>query len=232
MRIKGFVGTSLVDYPGKVASVVFVGGCNFSCPYCFNIDLVVYPDDMEDIPEEEVLEKVTQRRDFIDGVVVSGGEPTLEPQLTEFLKRVRELGLLVKLDSNGSRPQVLEKILRENLVDFIAMDYKGPISGYEDLAGASLDTETISLSTRLIMGSRVDYEFRTTIHPGLLQPEDILQIARELKGAKKYVLQPFHAKACLDPSIGFPPQGYMKNFQAALESVKGNFGEVLIRGEE
>jgi len=186
---------------------------------------------VDDLPEDEILAAIQERRDFIDGVVISGGEPTIHPQLPDFLRKLKAISLSVKLDTNGSRPQMLERVLRERLVDFVAMDYKAPLGHYSALAGVDVDVDAIQMSTRLLMSSWVDYEFRTTVHPSLLEPEDILQIARELKGAKRYVLQAFYATECLDDSIGFPPAGYLEPFKASLESVKECFGEVGVRGE-
>ena len=193
--VKGFVSISLLDYPGRISSVLFAGGCDFRCPYCYNTDLVLNPQEIPTIPEEELLEDISKRLDsgLIDGVVVTGGEPTLSPDLPRLLRVIKSMGASVKLDTNGTRPQLLEAILRRNLTDYVAMDYKAPLGRYSDLAGVNVDTEAIRLSAQLLLGGKIDYEFRTTVHPGLLDVEDLLQIIREIKGAKRYAVQPFHA---------------------------------------
>lgn len=197
---------------------------------CYNVDLVLHCDEVPDLSVEQILHSLRERRGFIDGLAITGGEPTLQQDLPEFIRQVKDLGLVVKLDTNGSRPRMLEKILRERLVDFVAMDYKAPLGHYSDLAGVDAEVEAIRLSANLLMGSYVDYEFRTTVHPSLLTPEDIVQIAREIKGAKAYVLQPFYVTACLDSSLCIPPDGYLKAFEDALNSVQSNFGSVHVRG--
>jgi len=232
VRIKGFIGTTLVDYPGRIAASVFVGGCNYRCPFCYNVELVLEPDKMEDIPEEDVLASLNERKTFIDGIVMTGGEPTLYDDLPKFFKKVKSLGLLIKLDTNGTRPRMIENLLRDQLVDYVAMDYKAPLALYSSLAGVEVEEEPIRLSAQLLINSRVDYEFRTTVHPGLLNPEDILQITREIKGAKKYVIQPFYATECLDPSIGVPPSKYIEDLRTALEPVKDDFEELVFRDPE
>ncbi len=232
MQIKGYIGTSLVDYPGNIASVVFTGGCNFRCPFCYNVDLVLHPNDIPDIAEDEIFNSLKERRGFIDGLVITGGEPTLQKDLPDFIRQVKDLGLVVKLDTNGSHPRMLERILRERLVDFVAMDYKAPLGQYDELTGVDVDVEAIRLSAELLKSSYVDYEFRTTIHPSLIHPDDILQIAREIRGAKAYIVQPFYLTNCLDPTLCIPPDGFVTEFEEALQSVQSYFGRVQIRGTQ
>jgi pyruvate formate lyase activating enzyme len=202
--VAAFVPLSLSDHEGHVAAVVFVPGCNFRCPFCHNPDLVL-PERAAGrlrVPVDEVLDELRDRRDFLDSVVVSGGEPTLQPDLQEFLAAVRAMGLGVKLDTNGSRPDVLRDLFERKLVDYVAMDIKAPSARYSEFAGVPVDLVRIEESIRLIRSSAPDYEFRTTVAPGLAA-EDLRTIADWILGAKRYVLQPFRVppeKGLLDPT--------------------------------
>jgi len=189
MKIKGFQGTSLLDFPGRIASLVFFGGCNLSCPYCHNPSLVLDPEQYPDYPLEALLEELQERRSFIDGVVVSGGEPTLDPDLLRFLREVKGLNLEVKLDTNGLMPDVLEAILAENLADYLALDLKTAIDRYPELHHASVDCDALRKSIRLILDSPVDYEIRTTCAPGLVETADLENIGQTIRGARQWVLQ-------------------------------------------
>ncbi|MEK6816279.1 MAG: anaerobic ribonucleoside-triphosphate reductase activating protein, partial [Nanoarchaeota archaeon] len=154
MRIAGFVKTSMVDYPGNIVSTVFLSGCNFRCPYCHNPNLV--SSGPSNFSEEEVFGHLKMRIGLIDGVCVSGGEPTINPELVEFLKKIKSLGLLVKLDTNGSNPDMLRKILDEKLVDYIAMDVKAAFDKYSEACGVSIDMGRISKSIAMIKGSNIE----------------------------------------------------------------------------
>lgn len=202
---------SLVDYPGKVSAVLWTVGCTFRCPFCYNPELVL-PELGEGLPRleaSEVLARLAARRGLLDGVVVTGGEPTLHPDLPEFLAQVKDLGLLVKLDTNGSRPEVVEEILADGLVDYVALDVKAPFPRYQEFAGLPL-TPTLShgggrgvaavgeavarvrRTLDLVRDRSPDHEVRTTVAPGLA-PDDLREIAREVRGARRYALQPFVA---------------------------------------
>jgi pyruvate formate lyase activating enzyme len=202
--VAAFVPLSLSDHDGHVAAVVFVPGCNFRCPFCHNPDLVL-PERAAGgprVPVDEVLDELRDRRDFLDSVVVSGGEPTLQPGLQEFLASVRAMGLRVKLDTNGSRPDVLRPLFEGNLVDYVAMDIKAPPARYAEFAGVPVDLARIEESIRLIRSMAPDYEFRTTVAPGLVA-EDLRAVADWISGAKRYILQPFSVppeKGLLDPA--------------------------------
>jgi pyruvate formate lyase activating enzyme len=190
LSIKGLQGTSLIDYPGLVAAVVFTGGCNLRCAYCHNPDL--QDGRLPDVPLEQVFMELRYRAGFIDGVVVSGGEPTIHDGLPDFLRRLRELGLKIKLDTNGCRPEVLLRVTAERLADYIAMDYKAPIGCLADaIPGA--DPDAIAHSAKLLLTGTIPFEFRTTVHPGVLSCEDIITIADEIEGAPAYYLQPYRA---------------------------------------
>ena len=195
MDIGGLVPFSLSDYPGQVAAVVFAQGCNFRCPFCHNGSLIpmeVSSDRL--ISERTMLNFLRQRRRHLDAVVVSGGEPTLQVDLVEFVKEVKTLGYLVKLDTNGSRPKIIKTLIESRLVDVIAMDIKAPIEIYHRLAGIRLPVEPICQSIHLIAHSGIRHEFRTTVVDPLLSKEDVLAIQKIIPLGSHYRLQEFRAK--------------------------------------
>ncbi len=191
MRVKGFQGTSLLDFPGRVASLVFTGGCNLSCSFCHNPGLVLDPDQYPDYPLEELFVDLKQRSTFIDGVVVSGGEPTLAAGLEDFLKRIKGLGLQVKLDTNGLLPRVLERFLERGLVDYLAIDLKTAPARYAELYDRPVDIGALMESCRLAIAVAPDYEFRTTCVPGLVDEAELVAIGAQISGARRWVLQQF-----------------------------------------
>lgn len=192
MQICGLNKTTLLDYPGRVAATVFLGGCNFRCPFCHNASLVTEPDSQPQLSREEVLLFLKKRAGLLDGVCVTGGEPTLAPDLPDFLRKVKELGLLIKLDTNGYRPDVTKALINEGLVDYIAMDIKSSLSGYSLAAGRpDLPVAPIMESISLLMAGTVEYEFRTTVVGGLHTEKDFREIGQLLKGCRAYFLQPF-----------------------------------------
>ncbi|MFP4472621.1 MAG: anaerobic ribonucleoside-triphosphate reductase activating protein [Candidatus Omnitrophota bacterium] len=202
MRIGGLQKISLIDYPGNVAAVVFTQGCNFRCPYCHNVNLVSPACFADPISEYDVLDFLSTRVEKLKGVVVTGGEPTLQPDLPEFLQKIRTLGFLVKLDTNGSRPAVLRWLIDEGLVDFIAMDIKAPLERYDEVAGVRVKTDYIRQSIDLIKGSGISYQFRTTVVKSLLSETDIGQIADMLGDIEYYRLQNFAGQdVLLDNSL-------------------------------
>ena len=204
MEIAHLVPTSLIDYPGRVASVVFTVGCNFRCPFCHNRELVL-PERSRGLhlrKAEEILALLSERRTFLDGLVITGGEPTVQPDLLGFAGEVKRFGLLVKLDTNGSRPKVLEELLRAGLVDYVAMDVKSPLSRYPEFVGGAADSGAIGRSIDVVRKRAPDYEFRTTAAPGL-GLDDLRAIADLLSGARRWFLQPFvvpDKKGLVDPT--------------------------------
>ena len=186
MLIAGFMPTSFVDWRGKVVSTIFTYGCNFRCPFCHNYTLVTEKVD-KFLSEEEIIEKIEDIKDWIDGICITGGEPTIHADLTEFIKELRKIKP-VKLDSNGSHPEVLREAIR--YVDYVAMDVKAPKALYDKLSGVKVNIDTIEESIELIKRHAKDYEFRTTAVP-ILKFEDFLEIAQWLKGAKRYVIQQY-----------------------------------------
>jgi len=199
--IKGLEKSSLIDYPGKVSAVVFLAGCNFRCPFCHNRELVLSPQGMKSIPENEILDFLGERKKWLDGVVVTGGEPTIYKDLPEFLKKLKGLGYPVKLDTNGSNPKMLKEVMEKGLVNYIAMDIKGPLEKYEKSAGMKANTENIKESIKLIINSGIGHEFRSTVLPELHTKEDVQEMARLVKGADKFYLQQFRPKNTLDPAF-------------------------------
>lgn len=196
MIIKGIQKLSLIDYPGRVACTLFTFGCNFRCPYCHNPELVI-DDGTPLIPESDVLSFLEERKGFLDGVCITGGEPTLHDDLQNFIKRVKGLGYSVKLDTNGTSPETLRRLIGERLVDYIAMDVKAPLEKYESVVRVKVDTSRIAESVEIVR-SFPEHEFRTTVVPELLTREDILAIARWLKGARRFFIQQFKPTKTLD----------------------------------
>ncbi|MEA3224090.1 MAG: anaerobic ribonucleoside-triphosphate reductase activating protein [Thermodesulfobacteriota bacterium] len=201
MRIGSIQRSSLIDYPGKISAIVFTIGCNFRCPYCHNPELVdpgLFPDP---VPEEEVIRFLERRKGKLDAVVITGGEPALQDDLLDFMARIKKMGYLVKLDSNGSRPEIIEEAISRGVVDYLAMDVKAPLDKYQDVTKSNINTDSIISSIDKIMGSSLDYEFRTTILRPLLTCDDILEIGHLIKGARTYVLQMFVPTKTLDPKL-------------------------------
>lgn len=189
MNIAGYVKTSFVDYPGKIASVVFTQGCNLRCGYCHNFRLIEEKDASTGIQPKEVFAFLSKRKGMIDAVVVSGGEPTLQKNLHVFIEELKAMSLLVKLDTNGTNPDVLRALIDDELLDFIAMDLKAPLSKYERITGTSqLELSSIGESVDVIKNSRLAHEFRTTLCPEL-ETDDIRSIILDFDIASNYVVQ-------------------------------------------
>ena len=226
MIIGGFQKFSLLDYPGKISCIVFTQGCNFNCVYCHNKELIgmgavsapkymsnplsansTYINDIyrNIIPTENVLSFLKQRIDKIEAVVITGGEPTLQPDLIEFMKKIKKLGFLVKLDTNGSQPEVLKEVIRTKTADYIAMDVKAPFEKYSLITKTKVDIEKIKESINLVKNSGIKGEFRTTILKTLLSEEDIMKIQNLVSGDKPLMLQKF-----------IPPEGMDKKFNEQL----------------
>ncbi len=202
-EIKGFWETSFVDWPGKIASVIFLPLCNFRCPYCHNYGLVLNPEKYETISMDHILNRLDEFRGWIDGICITGGEPTLHPSLPELVCTFKAKGLLIKLDTNGTNPGIMKKLLRNRLIDYVSMDVKGPLdkTRYSRCAGVPVNLESIKESILLLKGGTLPYEFRTTIVPSLLNEVDIMELARQLAGAKKLTLQNFNPSDPLDARL-------------------------------
>ena len=188
MKIEKYIPTSLIDYPQHIATVVFTIGCNWDCWYCQNRPLLSQNEPSTTIAE--FFDFLRSRQQWLDGVVVCGGEPTLHPDLFDFIKDIKSLGYDVKLDTNGSHPEVISRLLEANLLDYIAMDIKAPLSRYDCICGRKVDIEAIQQSIHIIKNSNIDYEFRTTVSPDL-GISDLLDIAKLIQGARIYYLQQY-----------------------------------------
>ena len=235
MLIAGLQKMTLIDYPGKVAATVFTPGCNFRCPFCHNPELVhsshftVHGNEQVEKRMDEFFEFLEMRRGKLDGICITGGEPTLQPNLVEFIKKVKGLGFAVKLDSNGTRPGVLQKLLKSRLVDYVAMDIKASPENYARVCGVEANLEKIKKSVELIRDLADDYEFRTTVVPGLHSEEEFKEIADWLSGSRRYVLQAFQDQGkILDPELRKEIAGKSIDLQKVREFFIGRVGEVLI----
>lgn len=189
MEFKGHQKSSFIDYPDKICTVFFTGGCNFRCHYCHNSDLVY--DNGKTITEDFVFDYLNKRKKMLDAVCISGGEPTLHEGLYDFITKIKAKDYLVKLDTNGTNPKMLKKLITNRLVDYVAMDIKAPIDKYNNITNTNVNIEKIITSVNILKDSDIDYEFRTTVCRELLTKEDILKIAEYLKGSKRYYLQNF-----------------------------------------
>jgi pyruvate formate lyase activating enzyme len=192
MKIKGLTKTSLVDWDGKIASVIFLPFCNFKCGFCHSSDLVKNIEGLSNIPEEDIFEFLEKKKGWVDGIVITGGEPTLHGNdLKNFLKKVKTLGFLIKLDTNGTNPDFLEELIKEGLVDYVAMDIKTSKENYKKATNTKLDLNKIDKSIKILLKGDIDYEFRTTAVPGIVFEKDIKKIGEWIVGAKLYALQQF-----------------------------------------
>ncbi len=199
MKIGGLQGVSLIDYPGALSAIVFTIGCNFRCPYCHNRDLV--EETAVPLSEKQVLDFLRNRKKVLDAVTITGGEPTMQPDLIPFIQHIRQLGYRVKLDTNGTHPSMVRTLIAQQLIDYIAMDIKAPLTAYTRIAARAVDTAVIKESITLIMKSGLPYEFRTTVVRSLLSPEDIQAIAQTIEGAARYCLQKFLPNNILNPAF-------------------------------
>jgi len=231
MLIRGWARTSLIDFPEHVASVVFTGGCSFRCPMCHNAELVLRPEALPVIAPEDVLEFLRRRKGLVDGLVVTGGEPTLQRDLPDFMRRAREEGVALKLDTNGYHPEPLQRLLEDGLLDYVAMDVKAPPESYAILAGLKeMDLARINTSIHLLRTSGVAHEFRTTVVPDWLHAEELLAIGRWLQGESRYVLQQFRPQGTLDPRLESLEPYSAEDLRSMAVAVQPFFHEVLVRG--
>ncbi len=235
MRILGLEPTSLVDWDGRTVSVAFLGGCNFTCPFCHNLALAhAAPDDpaFPEIPWEEVEELLTRHPGMRDGLCITGGEPMMHPEIFDLCRQVKRLGLAVKIDTNGSFPYPLMKLIDLGLCDFVAMDIKAPLGDrYNLAAGRRVDLAPIRRSVRLLMESGIGCEFRTTLVPGLVDPEDMPVLGKTIQGAPRYVLQHYIPESA--PTEEFRKRGTYTRAQAEemAELLRPFVNEVRLRGK-
>ena len=217
MNICGFNKTTLLDYPGRVACTIFLGGCNFRCPFCQNSALVVEPDSQPAYSQDEILSFLKKRKGILDGVCISGGEPTLAPELPDFLTKIKELGYDIKLDTNGSRPSVVKNLASQGLINKVAMDIKACPSNYHNLTGLNPDLNAIQETANWLLNGSLDYEFRTTVVRELHSENDFQEIAEWLNGAKAYYLQAYRdSDGVLVPGFSACSEEEMKNYRDIL----------------
>jgi pyruvate formate lyase activating enzyme len=229
MRIKYIQKTSLIDYPGHLSATIFVGGCNFDCAYCYNTSLKK-ADEEKDIAPEEILDILDKRKHLIEGVVITGGEPTIQPSLADFLAKIRKnTSLKIKLDTNGSNPDVLLNLLSKNLLDYIAMDIKAPLENYEKITQEKIKAENILRSIEIIKNSHIKNEFRTTIWQEAFLPKDILEMLKLIKGSQSYYLQNYFNSQKNDNS-NFTPFSKEAIFPI-LEKAKTYVKKITLRGD-
>jgi pyruvate formate lyase activating enzyme len=203
IEIKGFLETSFLDWPGKLCSVLFLPHCNFRCPYCHNHPLVFYPERYATIPLEDILDRLHSLKNWIDGVCLTGGEPTLHAGLPFLIREIKRYRFLVKLDTNGSNPQMLENLMETGEIDFISMDVKAPLDPfrYSRSTGLPINLKPVLESIEILKGGKVEYEFRMTVVPGLHREEDIQTLGNQLRVGRRFILQNFNPENPLDPSL-------------------------------
>jgi pyruvate formate lyase activating enzyme len=229
MKLGGWQGVSLIDYPDKVCAVLFTQGCNFKCPYCHNPELVDPKRFQKCLSEEDVLSLLEKRKGKLDAVSITGGEPTIQPDLVEYVKRIKDIPYLVKIDTNGSHPEVLEKLVKKKLVDYIAMDVKAPLGKYAKITKSLVKTEKIKESISLVKDSGVAYEFRTTVVKSLLTKSDLGKIGALIRSADLYVLQRFVPSKTLEKRFLKETTYTDKDFQAMKDKFKDRAHHVVVR---
>jgi pyruvate formate lyase activating enzyme len=221
--VKGFIETSFLDWKECLSSVIFLGGCNFRCPYCHNKDLVLNHAAMEDIPMEYITASLRKYKKWIDRVVITGGEPTISMSLFDLTGRLKSEKMLIKLDTNGSNPQILKGLVNDGLIDYVAMDVKGPVDRYSRWSGVNVDVKRIQESIEFLLEGSIDYEFRMTVVPFLHREEDIYEVASYVQRAKKFFIQEFRPDCTLSPAYAriqpFPPD--------KIERIRATVAEIM-----
>jgi pyruvate formate lyase activating enzyme len=230
-EIKGIIESSFLDWDGKIVTTVYLPGCNFSCPFCHNWELIEHPENFKTVPIIELERHLQSNRDFLDGVCITGGEPTLYSSLPLLIGKIKDLGLKVKLDTNGTKPKFLAQLIDDDLLDYIAMDIKAPLNErYHVLSGKKVDLANIKKSIEIIMKSNIEYEFRTTMVPSLLEPDDLLEISKSLSGAKKYVLQQFVKKNARDEKLQNVTLFDRESILTIKEQINDHVRDVTVKG--
>ncbi len=226
MEISGLVKTSLIDYPGKIAAVIFTQGCNFQCGFCHNPDLIEIKKGQ--IKEQTVYQYLSKRVGKLDGVVITGGEPIIQDGLELFIEKVKKMGFKVKLDTNGSNPVRLQLLLDKKMIDYIAMDIKGPLEEYPAIS-KYLNKKVIQESVRIIKSSGLDYEFRTTVLPSYHELSDFDEIGKMIAGSQRYAIQGFRPEITLDKSLKTRPSFTKEELSSIKEIMQKYVKEVIIR---
>jgi pyruvate formate lyase activating enzyme len=230
VEIKGIEKFAPLDFPGYISSTVFVGGCNFRCPFCHNADLVLNPQSLPSFPMDYLLSFLNSRKNWLEAVCVSGGEPLIHNDLDILLQIIKDRNLLVKIDTNGAFPEKLETLVESGLVDYVAMDIKAPFDKYEKTAGVSVNTENLKRSIQIIRNSSLDYLFRTTAVPGFIDETDIEEIGRILEGARIFQIQQFKPVNTLDKSFEKTKPYSKEELQVFADRAAPYFEKVRIEG--
>ncbi|MCK4265066.1 anaerobic ribonucleoside-triphosphate reductase activating protein [Candidatus Babeliales bacterium] len=228
MQIKS-IQTTLIDYPGHIAAIVFVGGCNFRCDYCYNKELVNHPETQPTLTDEEIFSYLNGRKNLIEGLVITGGEPTIQKHLKDFIINVRALGLKIKLDTNGYLPSVLKNLLDLNLIDYVAMDVKAPLHKYSEVVGVNINTDKILESINLLKNGSVAYEFRTTVWDKGFSQQDFIDIYELVKGAPYYYLQNSYTIPCAGKKYSYEPMS-KKDILPVVDLGKKYVSKIDLRG--
>jgi len=232
VEIKGIEKFSSRDFPGHISSTVFFGGCTFRCPYCHNADLVLRPESIPSMAADYFLSYLDGRKGWLEAVCLSGGEPLLHEDIEDILRVVRERGLLVKLDTNGSFPDRLEGLLTAGLLDWVAMDVKAPLERYREVTRSNVDVEAIVRSADILRSSGVRHTFRTTVVPGFVGRDDVVKIGEWLRGAASYQVQPFVPQTTIDPAFLEIKPFSRAEVEAIAAAAGPYFVEVRIEGQE
>ncbi len=230
VEIKGLEKFAPKDFPGHISSTIFLGGCNFRCPFCHNSDLVLRPEILPTFPLDYFLSFLDSRKGWLEGICISGGEPLLHDDLETLLILIKDRNLLVKIDINGSFPSRLEDLIQKKLVDYIAMDVKAPLARYQEVTRATVNEEDIVRSVDIIKNSGLEYVFRTTVVPDLVGPEDIKKICKMLDGAKIFQLQQFVALNTLDSHYLQKKPYRREEVQGLAKIAEPYFSEIRIQG--
>ena len=232
VEIKGIEKFSSRDFPGHISSTVFLGGCSFRCPYCHNSELVLRPETIQTMPVDFFLSYLDGRKGWLEAICLTGGEPLLHEEVEDLVRVVRERGLLVKLDTNGSFPERLEGLLAAGLLDWVAMDVKAPLERYREVTRSNVDVERIVQCADILRTSGVRHTFRTTVVPGLVGKEDVVKIGEWLDGAKSYLIQQFVPQTTIDPAfLAVKPFGRAE-LAEIVAAAKPYFQDVRIEGPE
>ena len=214
-NIKGYIATSMIDWPGKICSVIFLGGCGFRCPACHNFQLVLDPRSVADHPLEDILEQLRKRKNWIDGVTVTGGEPTVRRDLPDLLKLLRSAAGKIKLDTNGSNPGMLGRLIDQGLLDAVFMDVKAPLNAldYTAVAGVPVDPRIIRRSIAILKSSGLEVVFRTTVIPGLVEEPELERIRESLGKVPRFIVQPFRSVDTLNPEFSKKKEFDLERFE-------------------
>ncbi len=230
--VKGLQKTTLIDFPGKLACILFVGGCNMRCHYCYNAPLVLRPASLTTIPPEQIFEFLESRKNYLEGVCISGGEPTLYgKRLMNLCSTIKNMGYFIKLDTNGTHPSVIKELIEKKLVDYIAMDIKASLENYESITDVTVPIVNIKRSIFMIMHSGINYEFRTTVVPGHFDEQEAHRIGQLIQGAQQYYLQNFHAgRGLINPSYEKYASFSLQELTQFKKIIEQYVGFVVVRG--